>query len=89
MTGTYIDDPEHDGEIAGRRAGRLYQNAVTAGALVDVRAALPAKIPEARIEAQCMVATDCPQTQSAGRFWLSFYDALEAHIHGAEGDNQK
>jgi hypothetical protein len=81
-----IDNPEKAGEIAGRRAGEMYQNAAACGVLADVRAKLPLRIPEARIEAQCMVATDCPQTQSAGRFWLSFYDALEAHFPSSEGD---
>jgi hypothetical protein len=68
---TAVWNPEDAGEIAGKRAGQLYQRAAAQDTLTDVRAALPGKIEEARIEAQCMVATDCPQTQSAGRFWLS------------------
>lgn len=81
MSLTVIWNPEDAGEIAGRRAGQMYQSATAQGALADVRAKLPKRIPEARIEAQWMAAiTDCPEMQSAGRFWLSFYDALEAHF---------
>jgi hypothetical protein len=81
------NNPEQAGAIAGGRAGQMYRSATAQGALADVRAVLPAKIREARAEAQWMAAiTDCPEMQSAGRFWLAFYAQLEAHIKVAESD---
>jgi hypothetical protein len=85
---TMIWNPEESGEVAGRRAGQLYRAAAARGGLADV-CALPLRIPEARVEANCMVATDCPETQEVGRFWLSFYAALEAHFPSSEGQKSQ
>jgi hypothetical protein len=37
---TMIDNPEQAGELAGHRAGQMYQNAAAQGVLADVRAKL-------------------------------------------------
>jgi hypothetical protein len=69
-----MDNPEQAGAIAGQRAGQLYRAAAARGGLADV-CALPLRILEARIEAQCMVVTDCTQTQLVGRLSTHLYAA--------------
>ncbi|WP_143029634.1 hypothetical protein [Bradyrhizobium brasilense] len=76
-----IQNPEHDGERAGRRAAEKFKLAAAEGRPFNrVDAYYPSDIPALTREAEQMVASDSVELQRSGRFWLAYTSTFSKEI---------